>query len=288
MARGFERPPLWAVILMVVSAVALVVLVPLEMGRGERSQAEAERLDAAAGAQASAGAPALPERRQLADVMPLLDDSARPFTVAVISDSTGAQDDSWVQVLAQWLGKTYDRPVTLHSWAVQVTPNGYLPPSAPTGGANAPIEVWNGSASGKDVAYSRDHLAEMIPVPAEQVDLLFFSHGHNVAPGRLVQDTSNFLLPAVDTYRNATVVVMLQNPERPDVARRATHEANVAGLAKWAAAQGFPVIDGHAAVLALDGWETEYADDTGLHPSARAHQAWAQAVIDALEKAGPA
>lgn len=46
MSWGFERPPLWAVITMIVSAVALAVLIPLSLGRGELSPAEAERLNA--------------------------------------------------------------------------------------------------------------------------------------------------------------------------------------------------------------------------------------------------
>lgn len=281
---GLERPPLWAAIVMVAALVASAVMLlfvksPTPPAAGGRTIEQAYP---------SQGAAAPIEQRQLADTTTLLDDPVRPFTVAIISDSTGAARASWVPQLATWMGETYDRPVTMHSWAVEVEPHGYQDPWTLVDGTNAPIEVWNGSAGGKNVAYSQEHLDELIPVPAEQVDLLIFSHGHNEPAGELVPDARGFLLSVAETYSNATVAVMLQNPERPDLERATLHDENVSALGAWAAAEGFPVIDGHAAYRALPGWETEFADTTGLHPSDRGYQVWAKAAIAAFDAARPA
>lgn len=48
MARGFERPPTWALIVMTAGVVVLAVLISFGMNRGKLSQAEVDRLNAAA------------------------------------------------------------------------------------------------------------------------------------------------------------------------------------------------------------------------------------------------
>ena len=63
MANGFERPPRWAWVVMIVGLVALAVLTPIALQRGKVSDAElaAAEADAAAGASPSAtGTPAAP------------------------------------------------------------------------------------------------------------------------------------------------------------------------------------------------------------------------------------
>lgn len=288
--RGFERPPLWATIVIVVGGLGLIValIVGPPARRDPVSAAQIARMDAHASAAAST-TPA-PDRPQIAQAMAKLADPSRPFTVAIISDSTGAAQASWVPQLASWMGQTYDRPVTMHSWAVETTPNGYGQPwPLVKQGHNAPITVWNGSAGGKDVAYSKQHLGEMIPIPADQVDLLIFSHGHNEGAGKLADDAASFLIPATTTYRNAVIVVVLQNPERPDIGQHAiAHDQNVAELGAWAKAQGFPIIDEHTAFEQMPGWQKEYADPSGFHPSVRGYQNWGQTVIQAFQSAAAA
>jgi lysophospholipase L1-like esterase len=62
MANGFERPPRWAWVVMIVGLVALAVLTPIALQRGKVSDAElaAAESEAAASASASTSAPGTP------------------------------------------------------------------------------------------------------------------------------------------------------------------------------------------------------------------------------------
>lgn len=80
MFRGFGRPPLWAVIVLVVGVAALAVLVPLAVGRGQLSQAE---IEAATGPLPPADEPADAQAQPLAVQRP----TDRPLRVLFAGDS---------------------------------------------------------------------------------------------------------------------------------------------------------------------------------------------------------
>lgn len=91
MARGFERPPIWAVIFMVVGAIAMLVMLPFASSRGTVPQDEVNRLNAEAAARIQAA------------------EEAKPPSVVFIGDSwtygVGATDNNgYAQLAVEQLG----------------------------------------------------------------------------------------------------------------------------------------------------------------------------------------
>lgn len=215
------------------------------------------------------------------DTIARLDDPARPFTMAIIGDSTGADRVGWAVLFAETLSRKFDRPVVFHQWGVTANPNGYLPVWSVGGGRNAPIEIWNASASGKNISYSQANLDAMLPVPWEQIDFLAFNHGHNQAPDTLGTAAYRFLTGLADRMPNAGLLVMLQNPE-PETANRGTTQSdNVARLRDVAEAQGWETTDAYTLFTDRPGWES-MIDDTGVHPTPDGYRLWADAVAGQL------
>jgi hypothetical protein len=240
------------------------------------SQDEARTVSATPEPRASSpatSAPSIPQPASPNAALARLDDMGRPFTVAVIGDSTGAAAASWVVDVARWLNETYDRPVTLHPWFLGEP--GYGPPGT-IGSASgaAPVTIWNGSASGQNVDYSREHLTAMIPAGVEP-DLIMFNHGHNVAAGALVHEAGPFVLDLAGRFPDSAVLLMTQNPETGDHA--AAQDANMADWRTWAERFGFPLVDVASVFERRPGWR-RLVDSTGVHPTDRGYALWAGAI----------
>jgi hypothetical protein len=96
-----------------------------------------------------------------------------PFTIAVVGDSTGNAENEWVYLLGNQLVQR-GRSVLIHNWSIDT--NTYDSERL-LGAAEAPrVEIWNGSASGKDSVYSLANWSAMVPVSP---DLLFVSHARS-------------------------------------------------------------------------------------------------------------
>lgn len=220
-------------------------------------------------------------RVPVGDAMDRLEEDDRPFTVAIIGDSTGASGKGWQVRLGKWISDTYDRPVTLHPWAVEVDPNGYQETWGLGDGKGAPVTIWNGSASGQNIAYSVEHLDELVPAEAGDPDLILFNHGHNVVADGWTTAAPALLVDLAEAHPDAAFAVMLQNPEvepslHVDVQREVVEDAR-----GWA--------DDHD-VAAVDVWSrfedagnvARLIDDTGYHPTPKGYRLWADEVIDVL------
>lgn len=164
---------------------------------------------------------------QLTDVGPQLADVGVPRVFAVLGDSTGNEQSEFIYVLGRQISELYNRPVIIHDWSVET--NTYLGQN--TLGAdrpNAPVTIWNGSASGKDAGYSIQFLQALAPEPA---DLVLINHAHNhTTPDAAVQGVDNLLSRVRGAWPNTlpTIGVLLQNP-RLD-ASADNQEAKVAAL----------------------------------------------------------
>lgn len=201
--------------------------------------------------------------------------------MAVIGDSTGAIQDNWVRQTAQWMSTKYHRPVQLHQWSVRITPNAYLPTETIGKGADAPIVIWNGSAEGKDVEYSLDNWAKLVPIDLKTIDLAFINHGHNVGAGMLVSEGRKILDRMSSTMSNAALVVIGQNPQLAEGGTLGPAQTtNVRAWMSYATGQGYAVVD------VLDVF-LKYGDYSKLlvgsvHPNKQGFNLWADAVEKTL------
>lgn len=221
------------------------------------------------------------EQRQPAEAMKLLDQQNRPFTISVIGDSTGAIDGNWVGQLAEWMSDKYDRPVEFHQWSVRQDPNAYQDATTIGDGDNAPIVIWNGSAEGKDVAYSLTNWDSLVPLDAATVDLAFVNHGHNIGVGKLVTEGNKLLDKIGDTMTSAAVVVIGQNPQNDTGGTLGPAQAtNVRSWMADARRQGYAIVD----VLDVFTKQGDYSKLLlgAVHPTPEGFTLWADAVEKAL------
>lgn len=212
-----------------------------------------------------------------------LEDASRPFTLAVLGDSTGAPAGGWVEQVGEWVGQTYDRPVSYNSWTLDRDPDGYTTARSISTGAGAAVTVWNGSAAGQKPGYTMEHLAEMVPVKGADVDLVLINHGHNAAPGSLASSAGKLLRQAAEEYPNAAIMTMTQNPERAGYGNESAHKANMASFASFAERNNVPVIDVRSAFEDAPDLDDLLADD--VHPNQDGYNLWAETVIAALKDA---
>lgn len=271
MARGFERPPWWAVVVIVVGLVWIAVGVPIALHRAA----------AASGATAvspavQASTPATKTPPTAAQAVTLLDQPTRPWTLTVLGDSTGNESTEWVYLLGRQLSAKYSRPVVIHDWSIDT--NNYSGQTPVGGGGNAPITVWNGSASGMTAGYSLQNFAAMAP---QQPDLVIVNHGHNEpsADVALSEVGSLFNRVASAWPQPPAMALVLQNP-RTD-ATAAVQEQVVQALRTHYADSKVSLIDAHAAFQNSGKLPTLLNPD-GKHPNAAGERLWAQTVETAL------
>ena len=216
------------------------------------------------------------QKYQVSEVMRRLNDQARPFQIAVVGDSTGVARQGWVYQMAEALGKATGRTVNFRQWAAELDPPRYYKPQTVHQGGAATIEIWNGSASGKGLQYSSDLLEELLPLPAEQPDLIFLNHGHNARIYELELAAKNLLIRMTEEHPDTAVVAILQNPQDPNVAGAAKHTTNINLLRDFLQVTNFPFIDVYSAYIQQPGWETWFIDN---HPDPRGNTLWADLVL---------
>ena len=125
----------------------------------------------------------------------------------------------------------------------------------------------------------------MAPVPAEQVDLVFISHGHNHDVGELEREAPLLFADVTELFPNAAVVNIAQNPEREASPHRATQESGVIALRNWSVRQGYPTIDVFTPFSEQD--VEALIDATLYHPTEQGYQFWSDVVNGALDAADP-
>lgn len=208
--------------------------------------------------------------------MALLGEAGRPWTLAVFGDSTGNADDEWVYLLAAQLSAKYDRPVVIHDWSVDA--NSYSGETPVGDGSNAPITIWNGSASGQSAGYSLSNFATIAP---QQPDLAIVSHGHNETSVRQAIEEVDGLLRMVATAwpQRPAVALVLQSPRLDaDAARQ---DQVVEALRARYTGGAVSLIDVHAAFRSRPSLPDLLSADL-LHPNAAGEQLWAETVEAAL------
>lgn len=229
-----------------------------------------------------AGPPPPPEHTPatipVPDAMARLSDPARPFTIGVIGDSTGVSESGWVFQVAEHLGRATDRTVIFHHWfhPEKEDTGRYYPPRTLWTGKAGTIEVWNGSASGEGFRYSSQNLSELLPVSPEQPDIIFMNHGHNAAKYELEQPARSLLLKMSESYPNAAIVSILQNPQDPTVPGYEKHERNIDLFRDYLDTVQYPYVDVHAAYLQQPSWETMFHNN---HPTPQGYTLWADLVL---------
>ncbi len=205
-----------------------------------------------------------------------LKDASRPWTMAVLGDSTGNEDSEWVHLLTVALIEKTGRPAEVHTWSVDNEAYGMPTRYA---GEGQPIIVWNGSAAGKHTGYSLDHRHHMVP---ERPDLLILNHGHNQVD---VHETSEEVRSIALWARKAwseppALAVTLQN-SRTD-ARADEHARLVARLRQDVQADGAAtIIDVFSMFEASQNISVLLRPD-GFHPSVAGEALWMDVVWRSL------
>ncbi|SEC59745.1 hypothetical protein SAMN04489806_3313 [Paramicrobacterium humi] len=218
------------------------------------------------------------------DAWKRIDQRDHPFVIAVAGDSTGNEPGEWVDLAFRRLAVETDRPLVEHPWNLES--NAYDPEiTANSDAANAPLIVWNGSASGKTAAYSLEHIDTLLP---KRPDILIINHGlNNVRKPRAVGPEFSNLLAAVEQRWPASVgyAVILENP-RFDKWHEA-HKRVLEDVRAWAAPRtNVLLIDVNAAYLAAEAGPASFLVGDRLHPNPSGSALTAGTVLDALTRAG--
>jgi hypothetical protein len=223
----------------------------------------------------------IPERIGIADVMPRLDDPTRPFTVAVLGDSTGVSKFGWQVNVATWLGETYGRTAVLHPWDGRPEVDAYQPTSWRLAvGDNAPVEMWNASVGSTKSDHPMTRLDRMIPVAT--VDLIFVNYGHNHTDQNMAPEGKALMLELAARFPDAAVVGILQNPERAGSPHEAMQRTLTTSWRNVLSAQGFDYIDVQAAFDAQPDLNALLDTVGDLHPNETGYRVWSDAVAAAL------
>lgn len=208
-----------------------------------------------------------------------LKDASRPFTVAVIGDSTGDEPGEWVDLAFRELSEDLDRPLVVHPW--DILSNSYRQEiRSNDDGAAAPLIVWNGSASGKTGAYSLAHFATLVPA---QPDVVIVNHGlNNVRKPSTVAPELTALVAEIERYWPQSVgyAAILENPRFDDWA--SAHDVVIDGVTSWLADnQAVRSIDVHSAYLNSPDVNALLLPDR-LHPSPAGSALSAETVLAAF------
>jgi hypothetical protein len=204
-----------------------------------------------------------------------LDDSARPFTLTVLGDSTGNDGDEWVANLARAIADEKGRPVTYVAW--DAAAGRYSAPLAFGQGDDAPVTIWNGSAAGKGPDYSRANLSMLAATPS---DVLIVSHGHNfVTPQQGSSEVAALITATVTQWQTPpAVAVTLQNPR---LTGAAAQDANIAAVIETITSSSHAVIDVASTFRAQPDLGALLQSD-GIHPNAAGQDLWSQTVEGVL------
>jgi hypothetical protein len=271
-------------------AVIAVPLVALAVTRTAPPVAEAGQVAGAGGfVVPTRTPPPMPDQLQPADVMPRLDDEARPFNIVMFGDSTGVSRTGWHVAFADWLGKTYDRPAVIHPWDGTPGAERYAPSDwAITDGDNAQIDIYNASVSSTEASYPMTRLDAMVPIPGETVDMVMVNYGHNHTDSNLIQEGPALIAKATELYPNAAVVAFLQNSERAD-----SPHANMLHVANdlwrgWLNYRNYTVVDIETAFDEAPDLNAILSDDGDIHPNEAGYLLWADTLIASLKAASPA
>lgn len=225
-------------------------------------------------------------QRALAEVLPRLRDTTRPFNVVVFSDSTGAGRETWTALTGEWLGEKYGRTVEAVQWDIHEEPNGYRGSKWHLSvGEGEMVNWWNGASAARDAVYSLANIDEIAPIPGETVDLVFVNHGHNHSDNELVPEVRALVEEATARYPNAAIAIVMQNPETEESPHQPTQEREVRALGQWATRMGYPLIDVYTPFSEQD--VDALIDDTLYHPTDEGYRFWADRVIEALDAADP-
>lgn len=218
-------------------------------------------------------------RKPVKDAMALLGTPKRKWTMTVIGDSTGNEPGEWVYLLAEEWSKRYNRPVIIHNWSIDS--NSFADATTVGSGANAAIEIWNSSASGKDGVYSLKHFDK---IAVQRPDLVVISHGHNVASAQdaalQVHDLEDFV-SAKWSANPPSLAVTLQNPRVDDEAARM--DSIVARLrAGWGSTQPATLIDVYGAYKKHGDIASLVKEADGFHPNEAGEQVYFETINAAL------
>lgn len=205
--------------------------------------------------------------------------TGKAWVLAVVGDSTGAGSDRWVHRSASALSAKYGRPVELHDW--DLTKNAYSAPVTIGSGSNAPITIWNGSASGMPPSYSLAHLKALVP---QQPNALIVNHGHNCASGdECVQGIGQILDTLAATWSSPPAeAVILQNP-RLDSTASTQDQVVAAERAAFPSTSSLTAIDVYDQFKQRDLRSLLVSDER--HPNSAGSQLWAD-TVDAVLGAG--
>lgn len=233
------------------------------------------------GGNIAAGASSALSLASFTDARNLLNDTERTFVIQVIGDSTGNEPGEWVDVAFRSLALQLDRPLIQHPW--DLLTGAYLAPiSANENGTHAPLEVWNGSASGKTAAYSLDNFGALVP---ETPDLVILNHGlNNVLEPSQVGEQFTALVAEVERRWPSQVgyAALLENPRLDQYA--AAHDDVLKHVTGWLAEhQEVRAIDVHSAYLESPEITTLLLPDL-LHPTPAGSALTATTVLEALNR----
>ncbi|GAB3617656.1 hypothetical protein GCM10027416_22130 [Okibacterium endophyticum] len=208
-----------------------------------------------------------------------IEDTATPFVVAVLGDSTGDEAGEWVDLAFTELAELTGRTLVMHPWDKQTS--GYLSEirrfeSAP----NAPLVVWNGSASGETAEYSLAHLDTILP---ERPDVVIVNHGlNNVREPTQTAAEFTALIRAIEQRWTGTVgyAAILENPRFDEWSE--AHRTVIDTVTEWAKSQEtVRVIDVFAAYIG-SGREPSLLLPDLLHPSVEGSRLTADVVLAAI------
>ena len=203
----------------------------------------------------------------------------RSTTFAVVGDSTGDNVGEWVYNLADWIGATYDKSVTIQTW--DVVAGHYHPAQSMTQGYSGTVMIFNGSAPGRTMQYSTEFLDALLPT-SRQISSVFVSHAHNQAPKDIKGPLTVLANAIAELHPESQLGVVLQNPDNlPDVLQR----ERVESMRAWAERRNIPTIDVLDAFLATGDFSPLLADR--LHPNEAGYKVWASVFEDALIDAAP-
>ena len=203
----------------------------------------------------------------------------RTTTFAVVGDSTGDNVGEWVYMIAVWIGTTYDKSVTIQTW--DSVAGYYHPAQSMTEGKSGSVMIFNGSAPGRDMQYSTEYLAALLP-SSREIGSVFVSHAHNQAPKDIKGPLTVLANAIAELHPESKLGVVLQNPDNlPDVLQR----ERVESMRAWAERRGIPTIDVLDAFLATGDFSPLLADR--LHPNEAGYEVWASVFEAALIDAAP-
>ncbi|OLT34769.1 hypothetical protein BJF84_17210 [Rhodococcus sp. CUA-806] len=234
--------------------------------------------DAARSAAISNDSSAVVEGDQVGEWNELLLTKDRELSLLILGDNTTKSDGGWVYLVGQWISNRYDRPVTLRTWSADL--NVYSPPLLVGHGSGAAVEIWNGGTPARNISYSLDNLSTLVaPLPIP-LDFALLSFGHNEGNRTLARDSMSLVSEIEGARAGVKSAVILQNPQRDDVASAGLHRLNMLDLATSARNQKIPSIN------VQEVFDTGYdllLDSSGRFPNIDGFIEWANVVTHFIE-----